>query len=252
MSKDSDSDSDSDNDLQEEVIKTLVSSKGKFASFLQTRNSIIQNVPEDKQDPVLKRASLLLTKRFSKNIYNDLDLLTNSGGINQDELKHIEKHDHQHEVKVSGSLLTPILLLISLSLHGFFEGMAMGFQGTLKDTLFLACAIIAHKWAEAFTLGISFTKAGTDKKTFLILIVIFSLFTPAGIFVGLIFPGNELLEGIVLGLSAGTFIYVAASEVIVEEFAVSKYKFLKFFSFLIGGIFVAILAVLEKISEEEE
>jgi hypothetical protein len=30
--------------------------------------------------------------------------------------------------------------------------MALGVQGSIKDTLFLAGAILAHKWAEAFTL----------------------------------------------------------------------------------------------------
>jgi zinc transporter 1/2/3 len=59
------------------------------------------------------------------------------------------------------------------------------------------------------------------------------------------------LEGVVLGLSAGTFIYVAASEVIVEEFAVTKYKFIKFFFYTIGGIFVGILAMMERFSEDE-
>jgi hypothetical protein len=34
--------------------------------------------------------------------------------------------------------------------------MALGVQGDIKDTLFLAAAILAHKWAEAFTLVIIF------------------------------------------------------------------------------------------------
>jgi zinc transporter 1/2/3 len=68
---------------------------------------------------------------------------------------------------------------------------------------------------------------------------------------GLLFTGSsDLLEGIVLGLSAGTFLYVAASEVIVEEFAVTKYKFVKFFFYTIGGVFVAVLAMVERFSED--
>ena len=238
-------------------MKNVVSSKGKFASFLQMRNSIVGSLPDNKQDPALKRASMILSKNFSKSFHEDLNLMVNPKNVHVDDTKDNKQdhHDHEHhtELKVdnAGSLLTPLLLLTALSLHGFFEGMAMGFQGSLKDTLFIGIAILAHKWAEAFTLGISFTKAGTDKKTFLILITIFSLFTPLGIVLGLIFPGNGLLEGIVLGLSTGTFIYVAASEVIVEEFAVTKYKFQKFFFFLVGGIFVGILAMIERFTEED-
>jgi zinc transporter ZupT len=250
--------SEDEEDLQEEVMKNVVSSKGKFASFLQMRNSIVGNIPAEKQDPALKKASMILSKNFSKSFHEDLNLMVNPKNVHVadstvDDHKHEHNHEHNTELKVNnaGSILTPLLLLIALSLHGFFEGMAMGFQGSLKDTLFLGVAILAHKWAEAFTLGISFTKAGTDKKTFLILISIFSLFTPLGIILGLVFPGNAVLEGIVLGLSTGTFIYVAASEVIVEEFAVTKYKFQKFFYFIIGGIFVGILAMIEKLTEDE-
>lgn len=67
-----------------------------------------------------------------------------------------------------------------------------------------------------------------------------------GIGLGLILSGSsKLVEGLILAISTGTFIYVAASEVIVEEFAVTKYKFSKFFLYLIGGIFVGGLAMVE-------
>jgi zinc transporter 1/2/3 len=56
---------------------------------------------------------------------------------------------------------------------------------------------------------------------------------------------SDLLEGIVLAISTGTFIYVAASEVIVEEFAVTKYKYSKFFLYLAGGVFVCAIAIVE-------
>lgn len=83
--------------------------------------------------------------------------------------------------------------------------------------------------------------------------MIFSLFTPIGISLGIILSNFEskVLEGIVLAMSSGTFIYVAASEVIVEEFAVTKYKFQKFFAYLIGGILVAGLSLIEKLSDHD-
>jgi zinc transporter 1/2/3 len=70
-----------------------------------------------------------------------------------------------------------------------------------------------------------------------------------GITLGLILSnlGSEVLEGIVLGISSGTFIYVAASEVIVEEFAITRYKFQKYFAYLFGGILVGGLSLIEKL-----
>lgn len=78
----------------------------------------------------------------------------------------------------------------------------------------------------------------------------FSLFTPIGIIVGFcLSDSSEIVEAIFLSLSAGTFIYVAASEVIVEEFAVTKYKYSKFLMYLFGGVLVFGLTLIEIFGE---
>jgi len=110
-------------------------------------------------------------------------------------------------------------------------------------------AILSHKWAEAFTLGLSFYKSGTDKPSFIRMIILFSCFTPAGILLGIILSGDSnIIQGVFLALSTGTFIYIACSEVIVEEFAITRYKYSKFFAYLVGGTFIAGLAVIEKVA----
>ncbi len=142
--------------------------------------------------------------------------------------------------------MTPYILLIALSLHGLFEGTALGVMKTMRNTIFLLLAILAHKWAESFALGISFYKSGTEKGNFIKMIILFSLFTPLGIIIGLIFSGNGLLiQGILLSISGGTFLYVSASEVIVEEFSITKYKFWKYGFYLLGGVLVGILKIFE-------
>ncbi len=78
------------------------------------------------------------------------------------------------------------------------------------------------------------------------MILLFSIFTPLGIIIGMILESkNTLLTGIFLGLSGGTFLYVSASEVIVEEFTISRNKFTEYILFLIGAIFIAALCYLE-------
>jgi len=59
----------------------------------------------------------------------------------------------EEDIKLVSSI-TPYLLLLALSLHGFFEGVALGVQGNVQGALKLVFAILAHKWAEAFTLVI--------------------------------------------------------------------------------------------------
>jgi hypothetical protein len=107
--------------------------------------------------------------------------------------------------------------------------------------------------AEAFTLGTAFHKANIEKCTYFGLIILFSFITPAGDTLGLCFAGtSKLVEGIFLALSAGihllilgTFLYVSASEVIVEEFSLSQNKWWKYFVFIIGAFITAILKVIE-------
>ena len=80
----------------------------------------------------------------------------------------------------------------------------------------------------------------------MVLIVLFSLTTPAGIVVGIIISGmSSILEAVFLSISAGTFLYISASEVIVEEFSVGGNKILKFVGFLFGSVIIAFFTVFE-------
>jgi hypothetical protein len=42
-----------------------------------------------------------------------------------------------------------------------------------------------------------------------------------------------------MAIAAGTFIYISAAEIVVEEFSVSKYKWLKYFFYLSGNFLIA-------------
>lgn len=136
--------------------------------------------------------------------------------------------------------------MCALSIHGLFEGIALGIQTEPKMIFFLGIAILSHKWAESFTLGISFYKTNTSYETYIKLIVMFSLFTPLGIIIGMFASGTSLiLEAIFLSLASGSFIYISASEVIVEEFSVSRHKYLKFLFYFVGAILVCLLTLIE-------
>jgi len=78
------------------------------------------------------------------------------------------------------------------------------------------------------------------------MMLLFSIFTPIGIFLGMILlEKSAFIEGIFLAISSGTFLYISASEVIVEEFAITKYRYEKFILFLFGAIFAFLLVYFE-------
>lgn len=151
------------------------------------------------------------------------------------------------------SEFTPYILLIALSFHGLFEGIALGLQGEFKSSLSLALAVIAHKWAEALTLGLSFAKADTEKSRFFIMIIIFSLFTPVGIAFGMLlssFP--SWVTATFMSLSVGTFIYIGGAEIVVEEFALTRFKWQKYLTFLLGACFILGLTIWEVSGEDHD
>ena len=192
-----------------------------------------------KRDETLMIASKILDRNSSTPNLISLELKDN----NKISSSNLEHKDH---IFNPTSNITPYILLIALSIHGSIEGIALGVMNSLKDCSILFTAILLHKWAESFALGISFYKSGTEKNNYICMILLFTLFGPLGIIIGMIFSdAGFLIKGIMLGISGGTFIYVAASEIIVEEFSLSKKINIKYLWFLFGGILTFILTFIE-------
>ena len=143
--------------------------------------------------------------------------------------------------------LSSYLLLLALGFHGLFEGISLGIQSSIKGTLFILLAIALHKWAASLTLGISFVKSGVSKKQFITMILIFAFITPVGIALGMALTSlsNNTVAGIFLSISVGTFIYIACSEVVIDEFSNPEYKYPKFLFFLLGAAVVVSLTLVE-------
>lgn len=55
--------------------------------------------------------------------------------------------------------------------------------------------------------------------------------------------------GIANAVSAGTFLYISCGEIIVEEFAIAKNKFIKFFAYCLGILFISFLGKIEQLLE---
>lgn len=116
------------------------------------------------------------------------------------------------------------MLLIALSVHSIFEGIALGLTSDLAASINLIIGLCCHKGPASMSLGISLSKRFKEpheKRKALLFVVLFGLATPLGIGIGLLVSSaNNLVEVIFSSFAGGTFIYIAASEVIVEEFSI--------------------------------
>lgn len=143
-------------------------------------------------------------------------------------------------VKATGCNFTPLVLMIGLSVHSAFEGIAVGLISDEGDLWTFILAIGLHKWAAAVALGISIHKGFQDQTWLLFgMITIFSIATPIGIGLGMIIEGSSpILEIIFSALAGGTFLYIACTEVIVEEFSTQEWKYTKLICFLAGAALI--------------
>ena len=127
--------------------------------------------------------------------------------------------------------------MIALSTHSVFEGIAAGMVTEFKSLWTFLLAILLHKWAAGLSLGISMSKNMHGRFGMVFwLLLIFSLATPLGVVIGIIVSeASDMVSVVFDALAGGTFIYIAASEVVVEEFSTPDHKWLKLLMFLLGA-----------------
>lgn len=140
-------------------------------------------------------------------------------------------------------------LTVALSLHSILAGVALGADGSLVGSLAIFLAIIAHKGSAAFALGVGLHRGGFARGRILAVITFFSFTTPAGVALGLGFDwllgsaSGRFFEAVFDGLAAGTFLYIASLDILVEEFSGGARLWNKFFLVLGGLALMALLAL---------
>jgi zinc transporter 1/2/3 len=96
-------------------------------------------------------------------------------------------------------------------------------------------------------VGICFLKSEFGKTKSIIAGVIYSLDVPVGGIIGLLMHQQTgIVKAILLSISAGTFIYQGATEIIGEEFSTEKNRHIKFLFYLIGFTFMIFVFFIEK------
>jgi zinc transporter 1/2/3 len=156
------------------------------------------------------------------------------------------RHD---SVATQGPGVTAYALVVILSIHSVLAGAALGTEDTLVGSLVIFLAIIAHKGAAGFALGVEFQRAGFDRSKYLRLLLTFASMTPLGIVLGagldhlLQDRHGRLFEGIFDCLAAGTFLYIAIIEIIGKEFATKTASELKFVVLCAGLGVMAVIAL---------
>uniref|UniRef100_A0A8C8ZHN0 Solute carrier family 39 member 2 n=1 Tax=Prolemur simus TaxID=1328070 RepID=A0A8C8ZHN0_PROSS len=161
----------------------------------------------------------------------------------------LELHSHGPLPSPSRSPLRALILLLSLSFHSVFEGLAVGLQPTVAATLQLCLAVLAHKVLVVFGVGLRLVQIGTGSRWAVISILSLALMSPVGLAFGLAVVGGDpeggqgLAQAVLEGVAAGTFLYVTFLEILPRELAGPAAPLAKWGCVAAGFAFMATIAL---------
>ncbi|KAH7963267.1 zinc transporter ZIP1 [Rhipicephalus sanguineus] len=139
----------------------------------------------------------------------------------------------------SHSSLRSIVLVMSLSLHSIFEGIAIGLQPNVQLLLQILAAVSIHKSILAVTLGLNLAHSRLGHCSIVTSALAFSLMAPLGMVLAILLMQGDsgeaaLLNGILQGLACGTFLYVTFFEVLPHEMSHTHNRLPKVLCMVVG------------------
>jgi ZIP family zinc transporter/zinc and cadmium transporter len=192
-------------------------------------------------------AGVMLTLAFVHLIPDGLELNPNTmfytliGFLFMFFLQFVVLSHHSHDQKFHTHI--PIASVVGLSLHSFIDGLmiAVGFEVNAGLGTLTTLAIVLHKLPDGITISGILLHNGLSKKKILFFSLFTALFTPFGTTVGVyLFKRISLnMLGAFLGVAAGSFLFLSASDFIPETNK-SKNRFTSFMLFV--GVIVVLCA----------
>ncbi|KAG8440590.1 hypothetical protein GDO86_006367 [Hymenochirus boettgeri] len=159
------------------------------------------------------------------------------------------KRHHFHVDFQAHSSFRSFILIMSLSLHSVFEGIAIGLQNVQSEVLQIAVAILIHKSIIAVSLSLLLLQNSVQTRWFVLSIVMFALMSPIGIGIGIGVmhtqtEGTSMVQCVLEGLAAGTFVYITFLEILPHELNSNKWRLPKVIFILMGFSGMAALRFL--------
>ncbi|KAL4505222.1 hypothetical protein ABPG72_016289 [Tetrahymena utriculariae] len=148
------------------------------------------------------------------------------------------------------NILTPFVLQIALGIHATLERLNIGVEQDFSKCLTIALAVLVHKLAEGLVLRLALKQSNMNLTGATIMVIIQATMNPMGIGIGwALSNAGYLANGILMSISAGTFVYIDTQEVIAQEFSKNRYQVIEFFFFLVGIGFISSLYFVEQATD---
>ncbi|CAH2217272.1 jg5005 [Pararge aegeria aegeria] len=132
-------------------------------------------------------------------------------------------HGHSHlpvsKVDDVNSAIRGLLVVLALSIHELFEGLAVGLESSTAHVWYMLGAVAAHKLVIAFCISVELVAIRTKTWLTVVYIVVYAIVSPMGIAIGIILVGGEgataagVYSVVLQGLASGTLLYVIFFEI---------------------------------------
>uniref|UniRef100_A0A1L8DEK4 Putative fe2+/zn2+ regulated transporter n=2 Tax=Nyssomyia neivai TaxID=330878 RepID=A0A1L8DEK4_9DIPT len=156
---------------------------------------------------------------------------------------HTHLHGHTHLPQGSTesediivSSLRGLLVVLALSVHELFEGLAVGLESSASNVWYMFGAVAAHKLVLAFCVGVELVVTHTRTYLAAIYVVTFAAVSPIGIGIGIGVSAagdaasSSVPAAILQGLATGTLLYVIFFEILSKD----RSGFIRYLATLIG------------------
>lgn len=152
----------------------------------------------------------------------------NKDGGKSGEALGAQGHSHDLPTQVNGgyeAALRGFMVVLAISLHAVFEGIAMGLTNNTRSVWLLFIAISAHKYVISFCISMQFVSSGLKTILSIIYFSTFALISPVGAGIGILLSETIKTEAetqtvtvtVLQALATGTLLYVVFFEVIEKE-----------------------------------
>lgn len=198
---------------------TMISKDSK--SYTDNRHSSIADLISNDTESSFYQPHTHIVPKNNNQVSSISGPTTISDGVSSHH-NHIH-HAHVHlpdvaEDDVVVSSLRGLLIVMALSVHELFEGLAVGLEDTSATVWYMFGAVAAHKLVLAFCVGVELIVAKTQKWLAFVYVFTFAAVSPIGIGIGIIISGESsttgLVSAILQGLASGTLMYVVFFEIL--------------------------------------
>jgi zinc and cadmium transporter len=172
---------------------------------------------------------------------------------------HDHSHDHSHDHRAAAPAVAGWMAVLGLTIHTFMNGVGLAGQvdkdkdvaGLLLPGLTIFLAIFMHKPADALAISTVLSRKGVERWKLILVQIGFVAMVPIGAAAFCLTKGaiqenlRGELTGAALAFSAGTFLFIALSDLLPEVQFHRHDRILLFLALLLGVVLMGGIALLE-------